>query len=85
MDFLPVIALINDDLPTLDLPAKQTSSLSAGGRPFISTTPFTKSTCPANSLRPFSREKSSGSGLSLNSSINQLPLVYHPDLNFHYF
>ena len=31
IDFLPVTAFISEDFPTLDLPAKHTSSLSAGG------------------------------------------------------
>ena len=72
IDFLPVTAFISEDLPTLDLPAKHTSSLSAGGRPSMCTTPFKKSTFPAKSFLPYSLANSSGSELSLNSSINQL-------------
>ena len=58
----PVSALISDDLPTLERPAKAISGAPIGGRPSDLAAAKKKSQGPANSLRPASiasAEKSS--------------------------
>ena len=48
----PVSALISDDLPTLERPAKAISGAPIGGRPSDLAAAKKKSQGPANSLRP---------------------------------
>ena len=50
----PVSALISDDLPTLERPAKAISGAPIGGRPSDLAAAKKKSQGPANSLRPAS-------------------------------
>ena len=50
----PVSALMSDDLPTFDRPAKAISGAPIGGKPSERAAAKTNSHSPANSLRPAS-------------------------------
>src|SRR6056297_2940044 len=63
------------DFPTFERPAKQTSARSSGGRPDMATTPLRKSVSAAKSLRPASRDASSGSSASGKGSGADTPLL----------
>ena len=56
----PVNALISDDLPTLERPAKATSGAPTGGRPSDRAAAKKKSHGPANNFRPASIQSASG-------------------------
>jgi hypothetical protein len=52
------MALISDDFPTLERPAKAISTGAGGGNPSSATTPRSKRIGPANRSRPFSMSSS---------------------------
>src|SRR6185437_13137641 len=66
---LPVKALISDDLPTLERPAKAISVRSMGGKSAIRTQPFTKTKGRAKSNRPASINASGAAGSTLPAGL----------------
>src|SRR6185312_3807926 len=66
---VPVRALISEDLPTLERPAKAISSRSIGGRSSILTQPLMKTKGRANSSRPASTRSSLMASATLTAGL----------------